>query len=230
MKAKASPSPSGASRITSRNRRRSSAPALGRVQDQSGHHLGPDGVKPKLERGDHAEAAAASAQRPEQLAVLVLGGADQLALAGHQLGRDQVVAGEAVLALEPARAAAQGEPAHAGRGHPPAGGRQAVDLRLRGRPRPRWPRRPHAPRAARRSTSTSHMARRSSTRPSSQSERPLTEWPPARTAISSPCSCANASDAITSSGAAQRATSRGRRTIIELNSVHASAYSGSPGS
>src|SRR5262245_60460289 len=33
---------------------------------------GPEGVEAELERGDHAEVAAAAAQRPEQVGVLVL--------------------------------------------------------------------------------------------------------------------------------------------------------------
>jgi hypothetical protein len=99
------------------------------VQDEAGHHLRTDGMKPELECGDHAEAATASTQCPEELPVLVLGGPDQLALGGHQLCCHQVVAREAVLAFEPAGAAAQGEPAHPGRGHAPAGGGEPVDLR-----------------------------------------------------------------------------------------------------
>jgi hypothetical protein len=91
---------------------------------------------------------------------------------------------------------------------------------------------PAPTRAIRRSASTSmpDMPRTSMTRPSSTSESPATECPPARTAISRSRSRARASAAITSSGVSQRATSAGRRSIMELKSVHASAYSGSPGS
>ena len=160
----------------------------------------------------------------------MLGDADQLALGGHELGRHEVVAGEAVLALEPAGAAAQGEPADPGRGHTPAGGGEPVDLRHRSTSAQVAPPPTRAIRCSA-STSTSHMPRRSSTRPSSQSEQPgdrVTAGPHG-----------DAPDRARGRRRAQRSRRRGRRSepraaavasIIELKRVQASAYSGSPGS
>jgi hypothetical protein len=82
----------------------------------------------ELERGHDAEVAAAAPQRPQQVGVLVRAGAHQLSVGGHELGGEQVVAGEPVLALEPARAAAQREPGHAGRGDAASGGGELVGL------------------------------------------------------------------------------------------------------
>ena len=81
-------------------------------------------------RGD-AEVAAAAVQRPEELGVLVLGGAHGAAVDGEQLDREQVVAGQAELALDPARTTAQGEAGDARRRDAPAGGGEAVGLASR---------------------------------------------------------------------------------------------------
>ena len=91
---------------------------------------------------------------------------------------------------------------------------------------------PPPTRATRRtgSTSTSHMSRTSRTRPSSTRHTPATECPPARTATGIPSARAAARTATTSSGAAQRATARGRRSIAPLNRLQVSSYSGVPGS
>jgi hypothetical protein len=82
----------------------------------------------ELEGGDDAEVAAAAAQRPEEVRVLVGRRADEAPVGGDQLAGEQVVAGEPVLALEPARAAAEREPGDAGRGDAPSGGGEAVLL------------------------------------------------------------------------------------------------------
>jgi hypothetical protein len=73
-----------------------------------------DRMQLELQRGDHAEVAAAPAQRPEQVLVLLLAGHQEAAVGGHHVGRDQVVAGQPEPAGQVADAAAQGEPAHAG--------------------------------------------------------------------------------------------------------------------
>src|SRR5918994_1423665 len=52
------------------------------------------------------------------------------ALGGDHARREQVVAGEAALAQQPADPAAEGEPGDAGAGHQPAGDRQAERLGL----------------------------------------------------------------------------------------------------
>ena len=64
-------------------------------------------VELELERGDDAEVAAAAAQRPEQLGIVVRVRADQLAVGGHQLDRGDAVGLQAVAAGEPAHAAAE---------------------------------------------------------------------------------------------------------------------------
>ena len=51
-----------------------------------------DRVQPVLELGDHAEVAAAAAQRPEQVRVLLGAGPQHLAGGGDDLGGQQVVA------------------------------------------------------------------------------------------------------------------------------------------
>ena len=100
----ASESSSGASTITSRKSAQQLAGAIGGMQHEPAEHLRADRVQRELDRGDDAEVAAAAAQRPEQVGVLVGGGADELAARGHELDGEHVVGREAVLALEPARA------------------------------------------------------------------------------------------------------------------------------
>ena len=186
-------------------------------------------MEPELEGGGHAEVAAAAPQRPEQVRVLVRGGAHDLAVRGHQLDRQQVVAGQAVLALEPARAAAQGQPGHAGAGHASTGGGEPVRLggavdvgpggaaRRRGRsagrdrPRPRPCRARRSPGRRPRGTGRPRSGRRRARRPRGRAR------------------ARSASAALTSSGLAQRATAAGRRSIMLLKSVRASSYSALPG-
>ena len=79
-----------------------------RVEHHAAKHFA-DWVKPVLEGCDHTEVRAAAAHAPEQLCALALAGAQVLALGGHQLHREQVVASQAVPAGEPAIAAAEGE-------------------------------------------------------------------------------------------------------------------------
>src|SRR3546814_4138277 len=77
---------------------------VGRVpEDGPGQNGGPDGVQAELERGDHAEVAAAAPQRPKQVGVLVLGRPQQLAVGGHDVDGEEVVDREAVLAHQPDR-------------------------------------------------------------------------------------------------------------------------------
>jgi hypothetical protein len=74
----------------------------------------PRRVQGKLELGHHAEVAAPAAQRPVQVRMLGAAGRHQPPVGGHHLAGDDVVAGQAVLAGEPAHAAAEGQPADAG--------------------------------------------------------------------------------------------------------------------
>ena len=95
--------------------------------------LGAGVREPELELGDHAEVPAPAAQPPEQLGVLLGRGADDLAGRRDHLERHHVVAGQAVLAGQPAHPAAQGQAADPGMG----------DVAGRHRPArtPGWPRR-----------------------------------------------------------------------------------------
>ena len=93
-------------------------------------------VQLELQCRDHTEVAATTLARPEQVLVLRLVGADLTTVGGHQLHGQQVVAAQAVLPLDPARAAAEGQPRDARRGHSSAGRGQAVLLRRRVELRP----------------------------------------------------------------------------------------------
>ena len=180
-------------------------------------------MQAKGQLGGDAEVAAAAVQRPEQLRVLVLGGAHRVAVGGHQLDRDQVVAGEAELALDPARAAAEGEAGDAGGGDAPAGGGEAVRLAGAVEVAPGSAALDACSRARPGSTSTAFIRRRSMVRPPSVRQAPATLWPPPRTATSSPCSRAKASAAATSSALAHWAIAAGRFSIIELKIERASS-------
>lgn len=85
-------------------------------------------VQAKLERRDDAEVPAAAAERPEQILVLALA-RDERPIGGDDLGREEVVAREAGPPRQVADAAAEREPAHAGRGHDASGRREAVSVR-----------------------------------------------------------------------------------------------------
>ena len=83
----------------------------------------------ELQGGDHAETAAAAADGPEQVGVLIAAGGADHAVGGDDLDRAQVVAAEAVGAHHHAESTAEGEAGHAGDRHLSAGGGQPVDLR-----------------------------------------------------------------------------------------------------
>jgi hypothetical protein len=67
-------------------------------------------------------------ERPEQLRILVVGSSQVLAVGGDELDRQQIVAHETELAVQPASATAQDQSADPGGGHPATGARQAVRL------------------------------------------------------------------------------------------------------
>ena len=74
---------------------------LGRPLPRPEHRAGVDlgrGVEDELHRGHDAEAAAAAAQRPEQLGLVVAVGAHDAAVGGDELDREHAVGGEAVAA------------------------------------------------------------------------------------------------------------------------------------
>ena len=100
---------------------------VGRGRQQE--HPADDGlqrVQPELEPGDHAEAAAAAADGPEQVGVRLVVDLQQPAVGGHQLGREQAVDGQAVLAHQEPDAATKGDPADAHRSGVPEAGDQPV--------------------------------------------------------------------------------------------------------
>jgi hypothetical protein len=99
-----------------------------------------DGVQPERERRDDAEVAAAPAQRPEQIRVLVGAGDENVAVGGHHLRLDEVVAGQTVLPGQPAEPAAKRQPGDTGVGVRTTGRRQTVLLRRCVELRPPHPR------------------------------------------------------------------------------------------
>ena len=105
----------------------------GRV-DREQHHSAVDEradlVQRELEARDHPEVAAAALQRPEQIRVAVGARDQQPAVRGDDLGRQEAVDREPVLALDPAAAAAEREPADAGVRQPAARDREPEGLRL----------------------------------------------------------------------------------------------------
>ena len=68
-----------------------------------------------LERCDDANIGAATAHCPEQIGILARVGGAQSPLGGHDVDREEVVAGEAVLTAQPAEATTEGEPGDARR-------------------------------------------------------------------------------------------------------------------
>ena len=98
------------------------------------HALLTDRMAAEGEGGDHAEVAAATAQRPEQIGVGLRAGGDEAAVGEHDVGGDQVVHGQAEAPGEVADAAAEGQAADTGggdeagrRGHAERAGR-VVDV------------------------------------------------------------------------------------------------------
>ena len=113
---------------------------LQRVEHHGEGHLGTDRVEAILEGGHHPEVAAAATERPQQVRVLRLAGAQHAAVGGDHVGANQVVGGEAVLAAQPAETAAQRQPGDAGGRHHPRGSGEpeglggAVEVAERGAP------------------------------------------------------------------------------------------------
>jgi len=83
-------------------------------------------VQTELEPGRDAEVAAAAADRPEQVRMRLGIDAQEPTVRGHDLGREQVVDREAVLADEVADAAAQRDPADSDRARIAESGREPV--------------------------------------------------------------------------------------------------------
>ncbi len=101
---------------------------LGRVHQQAPEDDRADRVEPEVEGGDDPEVAAAAPDRPEQVGVLVVRGHHLASVGRHDLGTEEVVAGEPELALQPAAPASQGQSSDPRLGHPAAGDGQPVRL------------------------------------------------------------------------------------------------------
>jgi hypothetical protein len=87
------------------------------------------GVQPEVQPRRNTEVAATAAEPPEQLGVLVNGGAHQTSVGRHELGADEVVAGEPVLRGQMSDSAAESQPADAGRPDYASGRNQAERVR-----------------------------------------------------------------------------------------------------
>ena len=83
-------------------------------------HDRPDRVRPEEERRHDAEVAAAAADRPVEIRVLVRAGAHLLAVGRDDVGGEEVVDRQAVLAGQVPEPAAEGQAAHAGGRDDPA--------------------------------------------------------------------------------------------------------------
>src|SRR5437016_5446484 len=74
-----------------------------RVQDHPGEHDRPNRMEAKLELGHHAEVPAAAPEPPEEVWILVCTGPDDATIGGHDLRRDEALAGCAELAVDAPR-------------------------------------------------------------------------------------------------------------------------------
>ena len=168
----------------------------------------------ELELCHDAEVAAAAAQPPEEICVLGLARVDELPVGRHDVGADEVVAGEAVLAHQPADPAAERVAADAGRRHEPAGRRQPVGLRLVVDGGPGRAAADVRRRRAAGSTRTPVIGERSITSPPSHVENPAMLWPPPRIASFSWLLRAKPIAAATSAAPAQRDDHRRAARVV----------------
>jgi len=83
-----------------------------------------------LKGGDHAKVAAATPDTPEEVWMLVGADVAELAVGSDDISGDEVVAGQAVAARQPADATTQGEASDASVSVSAAGGGEAEGLRL----------------------------------------------------------------------------------------------------
>ena len=174
------------------------------------------GVQPVFQRGHDAEVPAAAAQRPEEVLVLGFTGRQELSVGGDDVGREEVVAAEPVLAVKVADATAEGQPGDPGRADDAARRRQPEGMRGVVEVRPRC-----TGLGARRSALPDRPGRRvvltkSMTRASSHVPKPGALWPPPRTARSRALSRAKLTQAITSATWDTRTTAAGLLSIMPL--------------
>jgi hypothetical protein len=148
-----------------------------RVQEPACQHR-TEGVGPVLEGVDDAEVPASAPEPPEEVVVLLLAGTQEPPVRGDYVCREEVVAGETMLAVESAETAHKGEPAMPVIETTPNGvasPNACVSRSKSPRVRPGWAL------AVRRagSTLTPFMGERSSISPPSHTALPATLWPPA---------------------------------------------------
>src|SRR5207237_10480284 len=87
-------------------------------------------VQAILERRGDPEVAAATANAPEQLGVLVLTHAQNAAVGSDEFHRGEIVEGESILAHQPSDTATEGETRNSRGRHDPSGGSEPMQLRL----------------------------------------------------------------------------------------------------
>jgi hypothetical protein len=161
--------------------------------------------------GGDPEVAAAAADRPEELGMGVGVGADRPAVGGHQLGRQQAVDGQAVLAGQVPDAAAQGEAPDAHRRGVAEADGQPVPGRLGGHlPGGQAGLRPGGPPGG---VDLQRLELGQVEHdPPSQTLWPALLCPPPRTASSSPRSAASETTWATSAVSVGQTMARGRRS------------------
>ena len=80
-----------------------------RIDDQSAQDFRSDRMKLELKPGDDTKVAAAAANRPKQIGVLIVTGAKQAPIGRDHVGGQQIVYRHAVLSRQPAESTAEGE-------------------------------------------------------------------------------------------------------------------------
>jgi len=195
-----------------------------RVEDRAGEHRRAHGVQGVLERGDHPEVAAAAAQRPEQVRVLLR--------AGVRTSCPSAVTRPAPTRLSEVRPQRRtSQPSPPPRVNPAI---PVVDTTPPVTASPKacvsWSRSLHRQPACattRRdagSTRMPFMGERSRTTPPSVVEKPGMLWPPPRTASGSPSLRANSTPRTTSDTPAQRMMSAGRASCAAFQIDRAWSY------
>ena len=194
-----------------------------RRQDQEpAHDLG-QGMEPELEAGHHAEVAAAAADRPEQVRVPFVVDLEDRPVRGHDLGGQQAVDRQPVLADEVADAAARRDPAEPDRaGVAEAGGEAALGRRRRVARPPSARCRPTPSSRPRRSRGHRGRGRRARSRPRRCCGPPRCDRRTARPARDR-CLRASAMTVRTSSVSATRTISAGRASTPPSVTVRASS-------
>ena len=180
------------------------------------------GMSLEQKAGDDPEIPTTAAQAPEQIGVLRLAGSHDLAAGEHDIGLDEVIDGEAMLARQVTHAATQRQAGDTCGGDNAEGDREpigmggVVDIARRATSL-------DADGLAPGSTRMPFMADRSITSPSSTLPRPGPLCPPPRTATRRPCLRPKLTAATTSLTSTHRAIISGRLSIMPLKSLRASS-------